>query len=574
MTTDAVTPTPITTSLSPADLSRIAQDLQLRKVQVEHVVQLLDAGESIPFIARYRRERTAGLPEAPLRMIADRIAQVRNHHERRKTILKSIEAQGKLTDELKAAIEAADHPRRLEDLYQPFKPKKKSIAAEPREKGLEALAAAIWMADPAVAKLEEVLPGMVDAEKQLNSTDDILNGAKLILAELIGDTADVRGAARRVVWDSAKVTAAKHEKLPEGKGLEYKDYFKFTEPAQKVPPHRVLALNRGERENALTVKLEYDAGAVKEAAYAALAKLVDHPHRDFLVQCVDEALTRIVLPAVEREIRRDMTDLAQRHAIDVFARNLRGLLLAPPLPNTRVLAIDPGMRTGCRVVAIDEHGAPLEDATVYPHIPQKKMAEAKLVIEKLIRKHQTPVIAVGNGTACRETEELVAGLIVYFDKRRRGELPPEPEPVPEPTPEPVVEQAAPAPEPVAEAAPAEAAPTAEPATETPPATEALAEGSAEFAPAPPAEPKPAPSVAQKKKSEEEEKARIAALKVELETLPDAPADLAYVIVNEAGASDYSASPIAREEFPTQDASLRGAISIARRLQDPLAELVK
>lgn len=583
MTTDAATPSTAVTSIAQSDLSRIAQDLQLRKAQVEQVVQLLDAGESVPFIARYRGERTSGLPESVLRQVAERVSHVRHHYERKQTILKSIEAAGRLTDDLKAAIENADHPRRLEDLYLPFRPKKKSIAAEPREKGLEALAAALWMADPTVAQLPELLPTMVDSEKQLNTPDDVLNGAKLILAELIGDTADVRGAVRRLIWDTAKVAASKHEKLPEGKGLEYKDYFKFTEPVAKVPPHRTLALNRGERENALSVKLEYDREQVKAAALAALPKLVDHPHHELLTQCVDEALTRVILPAVEREIRREMTEVAQRHAVDVFARNLRGLLLAPPLPGKRLLAFDPGFRTGCRLVALDENGVPLEDAVIFPHMPQKKLAEAKLIFEKLVRKHQTPVVAIGNGTACRESEELVAGLIDYFEKRRKGELPPEP--VEEPTPEPVAETpqvSEPTPEPVA-AAPAEAPPAEAPATESPatevPSTEATAEAATpatEVQATPPPLPMPKkPDAAEKARlAAAEEKARIAALKAELETLPQPPEDLCYVIVNEAGASDYSSSAIAREELPNLDASARAAVSIGRRLQDPLAELVK
>jgi uncharacterized protein len=596
MTTDAALPNVPPALPTPADQSRIAQDLQLRKVQVEHVVQLLAEGESIPFIARYRRDKTAGLPEMTIRLIADRIHQIRQHAERKQTILRNIEAQGRLSPELKAAIEAADQPRRLEDLYTPFKPKKKPLAAEAREKGLEAFAAALWMADPAVANLEEVLPGMVDPEKQINSPDDILNGARAILAELIGDSAEVRGAVRKILWDTAKLVAAKHEKLAEGKGLEYKDYFAFTEAVQKVPPHRVLAINRGERENALAVRLDYDAEAVRAAAHSALPTLAEHPHRGLLLGAVDDALAKVVLPAIEREIRRDLTEIAQRHAVDVFARNLRGLLMAPPLPGKRVLAIDPGFRQGCRVVAIDEHGQPLEDAAVYPFTPQKKMPEARLVLEKLIRKHQTPVVAIGNGLGGRETEELIAELITYFEKRRRGELPAEkPEPAESPTAEAVVEPAPATEVAVAVEVPAVSSEPTTSAEQAPSANQpAVAEpGVADSVAAPesagPAEPKSvlagtttatvpeaptAPPAKPPRKSDAEEKARIAALKLELEALPEPPADLAYVLVNEAGASDYAVSAIGREELPQLDTATRAAVSIGRRLQNPLAELVK
>jgi len=252
------------------DLSRIAQDLQIRKVQVEAVVQLLDEGNTIPFITRYRKERTGGLDEDVLRTIQERIGLLRQLADRKQTILRTIENQGKLTDELRAAILAADNPKRLEDLYLPYKPKKRSLAATAREKGLEPLAMAIWNADPTVADLEGVLPTLINPEQGLNSADEVLQGASYILAELIAETADVRAVVRQVLWDTGKLQTAKSEKLAEGQGLEYKDYFAFTEPIRQIPPHRVLAINRGEKDNALSVKFEWDGETGKRVTLERL----------------------------------------------------------------------------------------------------------------------------------------------------------------------------------------------------------------------------------------------------------------------------------------------------------------
>jgi uncharacterized protein len=584
------------------DLSRIAQDLQIRKVQVESVVQLLDEGNTVPFITRYRKERTGGLNEEVIRRIQHRVAQLRHLAERKQTILKSIDAQGRLTDDLRAAILAADTPKRLEDLYLPYKPKKRTLATEAREKGLEPLALALWQRDPAVANLAEVLPGMVNPEKGLNTPEEVMQGVGHILAELIAETANVRGGVRMVLWDTGRLTAAKSETLPEGKGLEYKDYFQFTETVRHIPPHRILAINRGEKENALKVKLEFDADLIRRVAADNLP-LADHPHRDLLIPIVEDALTRLLLASLEREVRRELTERAQDHAIAVFARNLRSLLLQPPLRGKRVLAIDPGFRTGCKVAALDETGNLLEDAVIFPHPPQKKAAEAKAKLEELIRRHQTSVIAIGNGTACRDTEELVAALIAELDARRRGEVPPPPPPAAatappaaEPAPPPAGDVAAP---PVAEAAPAVSAPPTPaeapptPAQEAapiplPPAGEGLAlptatapdlTGTPATTGESPAAPAAAPEVSV---PAEAVPAMTPAAEATVQTppppppepLPEAPADLAYVIVNEAGASDYSTSPLGREEFPNFDATLRGTVSIGRRLQDPLSELVK
>jgi uncharacterized protein len=711
---------------APLDLSRIAQDLQIKKVQVENVVQLLDEGNTIPFITRYRKERTGGLDEEILRIIQERVGNLRQLAERKQTILRSIEHQGKLTEELRASILAADHPKKLEDIYLPYKPKKRSLAHAAREKGLEPLALAIWNADPAVANLNDFAQSMVAPEKGLNNVEEVLLGAGHILAELIAEAAEVRNGVRGVVWDTGGLRTTKSEKLQEGQGLDYKDYFDFGEAVRQIPPHRVLAINRGEKENALSVKLDWDAvlglrvaldrlplplegdkplepipihlpptpthvpspiptptpistptptptpvateqpttseqpvtpietptptptegtptpaavegtptPAVVEGTMTPVVEptpvpaavevpavptptapvlpttvvvlppppprplshqqlrdlmmrraeaLARHPHREFLHRVTEDALNRLLVPSLERELRRELTQRAEGHAIEVFARNLRSKLLAAPLQGKRVLAIDPAFRTGCKLAALDETGNLLDHDVMFPHQPQNRTAEAKLKLEVLLRKHNLNVIAIGNGTACRETEELVSELIAELEARRNGTPLPTPEPVPVPTPTPT-----PTPTPVVEPTP-EPTPTPTPtptpveATATPtevniiPTTPVVEDAPmrpvVEDAPAPaatetPVTPTPTPAPVPEKPSQVEQ------LKKALEGLPESVPELAYVIVNEAGASVYSASPVGKEEFPNLDATTRGTVSIGRRLQDPLSELVK
>jgi uncharacterized protein len=637
------------------DFSRIAQDLQIRKLQVESVVQLLDEGNTVPFITRYRKERTGGLNEEIIRTIQGRVAQLRQLAERKQTIIKSIEGQGKLTEELRAALLSADNPKRLEDLYLPYKPKKRTLATTARERGLEPLALAIWNKDPVAANLAEVLPTLVNPEKELNTPDDVLLGVQHILAEQVAETADVRAAVRAVLWETGKLCTTKSEKLKEGEGLDYKDYFQFTEPARHIPPHRVLAINRGEKENAVTVRLEYEAEQVQRVALEKLP-LADHPHAEFLKTVTTDALTRLLIPSLEREIRRELTNRAEQHAVTVFARNLRSLLLQPPLRGRRVLAIDPGFRTGCKIACLDETGNLLEDAVIFPHplhgkghgkkpaapkpeaapptdaaeapppAPEvkeepppvyRKRQEAKAKLIELIRKHQTNLIAIGNGTACRETEEVVSEVIADLEKVRAMPAMEEPPPrtdyvipsaqftLPSSADVPVgensgttrplfpVAESPPAPtlpDPVAAPSEPTSAPVPAGISALPPSTAApMDQGNVPVTPysvlgteysvpsipeaifqttaatpmlwglsapyrlpeAPPAPPPPS-----------------------LPPLPPPPVDLAYVIVNEAGASVYSASAVGREEFPGYDATLRGTISIGRRLQDPLSELVK
>jgi uncharacterized protein len=557
------------------ELARIAQDFQIRRVQVEAVVELLDAGNTVPFITRYRKERTGGLDEELIRRIQLRVNASRALADRKQTILKSIAGQGRLTDPLVEAILSADHIKRLEDLYLPYKPKKRTLASDARDKGLEPAALAVWTADEAVANLPEVLAGLVNPDKGLNTADDVAAGVRHILAELVAESADVRGAVRLFLRDTAVLVTAKAEGVPDGKGQEFRDYFEFKEPVRMMPPHRILAVNRGEHEKVLKAKVECDAQQAKYIAFDHLP-LNDHPHKEFIIPAMEDAVDRLLLPSLEREIRREMTEFAQDHGVDIFARNLRSLLLRAPLGGVKVLALDPGMRTGCKVAVLDETGNLVEHAVVYPHPPQKDVAGAKRKLEQLIRKHQTGIIAIGNGTGCRETEQMVSELIADFVERKVNPRPMS-SPIPQVTTEtptvsasvmPAVEPPPPLP---TEAASTTVASSVLGAAETV-ATVPMPALGHEHAPtdtavaptAVPETPPPLPVVVPPPPAEV----------IDLDGLPEPPADVAYVIVNEAGASDYSASPIAKEEFPDLDATVRGTVSIGRRLQDPLAELVK
>ncbi len=391
------------------DLGRIAQDLQIRRVQVESVVHLLDEGNTVPFITRYRKERTGNLNEVTIHEIQLRVQRLRELAERKETILKAIEAQGKLMPDLATAIKAADNPKRLEDLYLPFKPKKRTKASDARDRGLEPLAVRVWNHDDTLTEFNAAAQEFLNAEKGVESVEKVVEGVGHILAEAISELAAVRDAVRKVVWKTGKIVASKGD-LPEGQGLDYRDYFAFSESIAQIPPHRVLAINRGDKENALKVNLEVSRPDV-EAALCSQLPLEGHPQAELFRTAAIDSLDRLILPSMECEVRRDLTDAAERHAVDVFARNLRSLLLQPPIAKQVVMAIDPGFRTGCKVAVLDQSGEMLEQAVVYPHAPQNRRSDAKHFLKNLVGKHHVGVVAIGNGTACRETEELVAEII-------------------------------------------------------------------------------------------------------------------------------------------------------------------
>lgn len=446
------------------DVKRVAAELHLRYDQVQHTVQLLDEGNTVPFITRYRKERTGNLHEEQIRAIQERVVSLRHLAERAADILRLIEAQGKLTPQLKAEIERADSLKRLDDLYLPFRPKRRSRATMAKERGLEPFADSIWNQTVGQASLHETATTYVNVEQELPDTGKVLEGAADIIAERIGDDANLRELCRKVARDSGKLSSY-GTKSADQTHPEFRDYFEFTESITKIPPHRVLALNRGEEQKALRVSFSWDDERAMRTTHEHL-QLDQHSCADFMVACATDALGRFIQPALDREFRRDLTEKAERHAISVFAQNLRNLLLQPPLYNQRVLAIDPGFRTGCKLAVLDEVGNVVVVDVMYILSDEKK-AEAKTKLVNLIREHRCQAIVIGNGTACRETEELVAEVISS----------------------------------------------------------------------------------------------------------DCP-DAQYIVVNEAGASIYSTSAVAQREFPHLDATARGTISIGRRLQDPLSELVK
>ncbi len=436
--------------------------------RVSAVIELLDAGNTVPFITRYRKDQTGGMDEQQIRQIQERLGRLRLLVERKQTILRSIESQGKLSPALSAQIESADSTKRLEDLYLPYKPKKQTLATAARERGLEPLAEEVLNGAPSAANLDARAADYMNPDKGLPTAADVLLGVGHILAEVFSERAELRQRLRKILRKSGRLVSQRIENVDEKQAQGFRDYFNFAELLGRVPPHRVLAINRGERAKLLRVRIDADIEAMQWSADEYVVP-PEHPHADFLRGCGRDALQRLIYPSLEREARREKTEIAEAHAVEVFARNLRNLLLQPPIQGRRVLAVDPGFKSGCKLAALDEFGGLLDQAVI--HIvgrPERRVgAKAKLV--ELITRHQLTLVAIGNGTACRESEELMGELLA-------------------------------------------------------------------------------------------------------EELKDQ--GVTYAIVNEAGASVYSTSPLGREEFPEYDATLRGAISIGRRLQDPLSELVK
>ncbi|MCI0485810.1 MAG: RNA-binding transcriptional accessory protein [Blastocatellia bacterium] len=446
---------------------QIAARLNLRPTQVAAVIELLDAGNTLPFIARYRKEATGALDEDQLRQISGLIASLRALDERRQTILASIEEQGKLTPELRQQLLAADTRALLEDLYLPYKPKRRTRATIAREKGLEGLADLILKQLVTRQSVNQIAAPYLSDE--VTTVEDALAGARDIVAETVSDHAGVRKRLREKAQRWAVVRCEKIGSAEDARGV-YRIYYEFDCRVDRLRPHQVLALNRGESEKVLRVRMDLEERDWQQAISSAFRSDRRSPLADELEMAIDDGAKRLLLPAIEREVRRELTELAEAHAIKVFADNLRGLLGQPPLSGRTVLGIDPGLRTGCKVAVVDPTGKVLDTTNIYPHEPQKQWDAALKTLASLIARHRATLIAIGNGTASRETERLAAELI--------------------------------------------------------------------------------------RKSNQ------------------AGATLHYLTVNEAGASVYSASPLARAELPGLDVTLRGAVSIARRVQDPLAELVK
>ncbi len=441
----------------------IASLLKVKPSQVQAAIQLLDEGNTVPFIARYRKEMTGALDDEQVRIVADEIARLRAIDERRATILASIQEQGKLTDELKAAIEAAESMTALEDLYAPYKPKRRTRAMIAREKGLQPLAEKILAQTKDRRPLEEIAAEFLN--EQVTTWQEALEGARDIVAETISDNANVRQAVREKGLKFAKLEASKIEDAVDEKRV-YESYYDFSAIVSRLQPHQILALNRGEKEGILKLRVHIEERDWRAPIEAEFEEDILSPFSDQLTLAIEDAAERLLLPSIERDVRRALTETADGHAINVFATNLRALLSQPPLANHTVLGLDPGYRTGCKVAVVDPTGKLLDTGTIYPHEPQNRWAEAIDALQDMINRHHVTLIVIGNGTASRETEKLAAEL-----------------------------------------------------TRNTPAVK-------------------------------------------------------YLIVNEAGASVYSASPLARAEFPDLDVSIRGAVSIARRAQDPLAELVK
>jgi uncharacterized protein len=443
-------------------IQQIAKELSLRTSQVETAVRLLDEGNTVPFIARYRKEATDSLDDGALRDLSDRLNYLRGLEKRRGEIASAIEEQGAMTEELAAAIEKANTLAVLEDLYLPFRKKRRTRASVAKEKGLEPLALEIYAQGPNTHPLQNAA-AFVNEEKGVNTTEEALAGACDIIAEMISETADVRGALRAQLWREGVV----HSVSQKSDAGVYAMYAEFSEAVGKISGYRVLALNRGEKEEVLKVRIESDTDRLRGALEGMVLKNKTSLCTETVRQAAADALTRLILPSLENEVRSDLTTRAAEQAIGVFALNLRPLLLQPPLKGRSILGLDPAYRTGCKIAVIDTTGYVVDTAVIYPTPPHNRVEEANAVMKKLIEKHGVSVIAIGNGTASKESEIFVVDLI-------KGMNPP----------------------------------------------------------------------------------------------------VTYAVVSEAGASVYSASKLAAEEFPQYDVSLRSAVSIARRLQDPLAELVK
>ncbi len=442
-------------------LKKLQEELEIRPSQVENTVKLLDEGNTVPFIARYRKEMTGSLDDQIIRRLSERLASLRNLEEKREQVKNAIAEQGSLTDELAAKLEQAETQTEIDDIYRPFRPKRRTRASIAKEKGLEPLAEMLW-GQRLPVPLEEYAAAFLDAEKGVETIEDALQGAKDILAERISDDAELRKLLRGELLKNGSLISQKAKDEPS----VYEMYYDYSEPLKKAAGHRILAMNRGEKEGYLSIKLDGD----ETAGLQRMERNIIHKNSqtaEILREVIADSYKRLIAPSLEREIRNDLTEQAEESAIGVFRENLKQLLLQPPISGKIVLALDPAYRTGCKIAVIDATGKPLETTVVYPTPPQNKTAEAERKLLALIEKHGVDLISIGNGTASRESELFVAEMLKKTKRK-----------------------------------------------------------------------------------------------------------VQYIIANEAGASVYSASKLGAEEFPEYDVSLRSAVSIGRRIQDPLAELVK
>lgn len=442
---------------------KLTEEFGVKKVQIEQAVKLIDEGNTVPFIARYRKDVTGGLNDEQLRAIDERLRYLRGLEERKQEVLRSIEEQGKLTDELKAEIEKAEILQRVEDLYKPFKQKKTTRAGKAKAKGLEPLAIIIYMQQTKSGDVLKVAEPFVDPEKEVETAEEAIQGACDIIAEMIADNADLISEVRDRYYKHGLIET---EAVDADEKTVYDMYYGKHEAICKIPNHRVLAVNRGEKEGKLKVKVSIDADSILRLLEKEVIRQ-DSIFKPLLIETIEDAYKRLIAPSVEREMRNLLTERAEAEAIKVFAGNTEKLLMVPPVRGKRIISIDPGFRTGCKVAVIDETGKLLAYTTIYPTEPKCDVAGTERTLKKIIDKYKIDVIVIGNGTASRETEEVVANFL-------------------------------------------------------------------------------------KKNSYQ----------------------IQYTIVNEGGASVYSASKLASEEYPDLDVTTRGAMSLGRRLQDPLAELVK
>lgn len=442
---------------------KLTEEFGVKKVQIEQAVKLIDEGNTVPFIARYRKDVTGGLNDEQLRAIDERLRYLRGLEERKQEVLRSIEEQGKLTDELKAEIEKAEILQRVEDLYKPFKQKKTTRAGKAKAKGLEPLALIIYMQQTKSGDVLKVAEPFVDTEKEVETAEEAIQGACDIIAEMIADNADLISEVRDRYYKHGLIET---EAVDAEEKTVYDMYYGKHEAICKIPNHRVLAVNRGEKEGKLKVKVSIDADSILRLLEKEVIRQ-DSIFKPLLIETIEDAYKRLIAPSVEREMRNLLTERAEAEAIKVFAGNTEKLLMVPPVRGKRIISIDPGFRTGCKVAVIDETGKLLAYTTIYPTEPKCDIAGTERTLKKIIDKYKIDVIVIGNGTASRETEEVVANFL-------------------------------------------------------------------------------------KKNSYQ----------------------IQYTIVNEGGASVYSASKLASEEYPDLDVTTRGAMSLGRRLQDPLAELVK